>query len=437
MSSIGYPEPNAGDRRLCRKLVQKYKDIVSKRTPPAAHTKGHEHVQVEQSKKKSSGWSIKGKAKRYLQTWSSEVELSPVHESLDAPVDSDQETMTDVLASVDELRLQKPNMDVQCVGLEDADDDNVDILEMLRGDNMKDNCKSPIYLIFIHALVLLVTAEYVDFRLKYFGDIPRRWCDMCLVQQPIRAKHCYEAGQCVLRFDHYCKFTGMVVGQNNHFVFWLWLLIETLTIMSVLASLALPFFYPAYDVQWIKYDASVILAGIAIILLIPALIIVGGVFVFQTGLVLTNQTTPEKIRVTGKIRSWPWYFRYLVLGYHDLDQQMISQARIIQIDPNNLEGKQFEQNPFSQESLLLNFGNFVAMGVRNMPDRGLDRWKLDGVVISSMVDQERGKDGEYGKVKYVRDGWVKRLYIDEVESIEIPKAFAARLQTEFSQESLV
>lgn len=36
--------------------------------------------------------------------------------------------------------------------------------------------------------------------LATFADIPRRFCEICCVDQPVRTRHCYRCGQCVLRF---------------------------------------------------------------------------------------------------------------------------------------------------------------------------------------------------------------------------------------------
>jgi len=45
--------------------------------------------------------------------------------------------------------------------------------------------------------------------------IPASYCPHCFFLHPIRAKHCYEIGACVARYDHYCKLIENAVGAKN------------------------------------------------------------------------------------------------------------------------------------------------------------------------------------------------------------------------------
>ncbi len=61
-------------------------------------------------------------------------------------------------------------------------------------------------------------------------------CTTCEIVKPLRSKHDRFTDTCVAKFDHYCPFMGVAVGENNYFVFffamfhamvcmlaWLWL----------------------------------------------------------------------------------------------------------------------------------------------------------------------------------------------------------------------
>ena len=54
-----------------------------------------------------------------------------------------------------------------------------------------------------------------------------KYCRVCRVVRPLRAKHCYTCGHCVRKFDHHCPWLGNCVGERNHRFFWLFLTVET------------------------------------------------------------------------------------------------------------------------------------------------------------------------------------------------------------------
>ncbi|KAF2074666.1 hypothetical protein CYY_004016 [Polysphondylium violaceum] len=54
-------------------------------------------------------------------------------------------------------------------------------------------------------------------------------CHTCLINKPIRTKHCRTCKKCVARFDHHCSWINNCVGVNNNLLFIVLLLLFTAT----------------------------------------------------------------------------------------------------------------------------------------------------------------------------------------------------------------
>jgi len=50
--------------------------------------------------------------------------------------------------------------------------------------------------------------------------VETRFCTVCNLEQPIRAKHCKECRRCVALHDHHCPWLGVCVGEKNRFYFY-------------------------------------------------------------------------------------------------------------------------------------------------------------------------------------------------------------------------
>ncbi|XWS42205.1 hypothetical protein CRYUN_Cryun17cG0148100 [Craigia yunnanensis] len=92
---------------------------------------------------------------------------------------------------------------------------------------------------------LIVTVEGSQAVRNFQGSNPTSWtklvmdmyppgtsirtctCSYCNVEQPPRAKHCYDCDKCVLQFDHHCVLLGTCIGQGNHCKFWWYICEET------------------------------------------------------------------------------------------------------------------------------------------------------------------------------------------------------------------
>ena len=61
------------------------------------------------------------------------------------------------------------------------------------------------------------------------GDIvmfvESKYCTVCHLEQPLRAKHCKSCDQCVATHDHHCPWIGNCVGERNKARFYYFLCI--------------------------------------------------------------------------------------------------------------------------------------------------------------------------------------------------------------------
>ncbi|KAM6965374.1 palmitoyltransferase ZDHHC12-B-like [Aplochiton taeniatus] len=65
--------------------------------------------------------------------------------------------------------------------------------------------------------------------------VPRlRRCGYCLLQQPMRAKHCQKCKHCVRRFDHHCPWIKNCVGERNHRWFIMYLAVQLVVLVWAL-----------------------------------------------------------------------------------------------------------------------------------------------------------------------------------------------------------
>ncbi|KAM8885883.1 palmitoyltransferase ZDHHC12-B-like isoform 2-T2 [Spinachia spinachia] len=100
---------------------------------------------------------------------------------------------------------------------------------------------------------------------------PRR-CGYCLLQQPMRAKHCQTCQRCVRRFDHHCPWMENCVGERNHRWFLVYLLVQLLALLWAL-HIALSGLAPAasWDL-WLRANCF-LLAALAVLAVFSAVVL--------------------------------------------------------------------------------------------------------------------------------------------------------------------
>lgn len=97
------------------------------------------------------------------------------------------------------------------------------------------------------------------------SSTPRlRRCGYCLLQQPMRAKHCQTCKRCVRRFDHHCPWIENCVGERNHRWFIVYLLVQLLALLWAL-HIALSGISPSVSWEpWFRANGF-LLAALAVV----------------------------------------------------------------------------------------------------------------------------------------------------------------------------
>ena len=136
-----------------------------------------------------------------------------------------------------------------------------------------------------------ITLSDSSIKLKYtplmiMKLMPCNGCKFCKIMElPLRSFHCQKCQRCIRTYDHHSNLIGCCIGENNHFVFTLFLFNQSFTfILGILALIK------RYSAQ--KYFAKIVIIGYwaTFGFIVSAFSLL---FIFHLYLLLTNQTSFE------------------------------------------------------------------------------------------------------------------------------------------------
>ena len=142
-----------------------------------------------------------------------------------------------------------------------------------------------------------------------------KYCGTCAIMRPIRSSHCFDCNNCVERCDHHCPWIGNCVGKRNYWLFYLFVVTLTISIIYIEAFCVAHIWkylhdkikendnkinaeqrdhIAAYSLCDLIIDLYLIIYGIAI------LAFTLGLLFYHTRLVITNTTTKEMLKFIWK-----------------------------------------------------------------------------------------------------------------------------------------
>jgi palmitoyltransferase len=130
-------------------------------------------------------------------------------------------------------------------------------------------------------------------------EFSSRFCLVCNVDQPVRARHCHSCKKCVYRWDHHCTWLGNCIGEKNHLAYFFYLLAQAVELVSAV------FFLIREIGEGVRFGFAVVL----LILLFPLGIFCIFLGFFHCYLAGRNLTTVECVAwkktfyLVGKSRS--------------------------------------------------------------------------------------------------------------------------------------
>ncbi|XP_057752537.1 probable protein S-acyltransferase 5 [Arachis stenosperma] len=235
-----------------------------------------------------------------------------------------------------------------------------------------------------------------------------KYCDTCQLYRPLRCSHCSVCDNCVERFDHHCPWLGQCIGLRNYRFFYIFVLSSTLLCLYV-HVFCWVYIKKIMDSEEKTIWKAMIRTPASIALIIYTFIwvwFVGGLTVFHTYLISTNQSTYENFKYR--------YDQQLVNPYDRGIVENFKQVFCTSIPPSK--------------------HNFRAKVPKDLPLSESQQRVVGGQSLSPMLKKTTENVVEERNVEHRRDGELRN--VSQNESMSIHRESGEGQEASFFRQSL-
>ena len=151
----------------------------------------------------------------------------------------------------------------------------------------------------------VIDEEEDDGSADILAFIELKYCTVCHIEIPLRAKHCKQCDQCVATHDHHCPWVGTCVGERNRVLFYgfLWSQLSQ-TLLGFLSCVLILTKIISEGKELLLQGAGIAVLGLVCFLISVSLSVLIGLHTYLISKAMTSWEYFSWMRIT-YLKVWP------------------------------------------------------------------------------------------------------------------------------------